>query len=112
MLPITLPQDKVDLLMSDAEKGLELEINLPDQLILRQQGGEAIPFEIKEFRKHCLVNGLDEIGLTMQKGSLISAFEKKMSLVWPWLDGWKKEGGIKMVDVDSPALKRKIAADW
>jgi 3-isopropylmalate dehydratase small subunit len=60
-------------------------VSLPDQVI-RREGGETISFEIDPFRKHCLLNGLDDIGLTMQKVDKISAFEKARTLAQPWLD--------------------------
>lgn len=104
MLPITLPQDQVDLLMTDAEQGLEMEVNLPDQVIIRQHG-PPIPFTIKPFRKHCLVNGLDDIGLTMQKSDLISSYEETMSKRWPWIDGWK----AGQIGVGAPAGAKM---DW
>jgi 3-isopropylmalate dehydratase small subunit len=72
MLPITLAQSLVNVLMKDAEEGGELEIDLPNQSITRPNG-EKIHFEIEAFRKHCLVNGLDDIGLTLQKQQLIKS---------------------------------------
>jgi 3-isopropylmalate dehydratase small subunit len=72
MLPITLAQSLVNVLMKDAEDGGELEIDLPNQSITRPNG-EKIYFEIEAFRKHCLVNGLDDIGLTLQKQQLIKS---------------------------------------
>ena len=54
---------------------------------LRAANGEAFPFKIDEFRKHCLLNGLDDIGLTLAKGDLINAFEKKHLSTQPWLNG-------------------------
>ncbi|KAJ3254206.1 3-isopropylmalate dehydratase [Boothiomyces macroporosus] len=88
MLPITLPQQTVDILCKDAEQGLELEVDLPNQVIRRSDGDE-ISFKIESFRKHCLVNGLDDIGLTMQKKKLIASFESHRSANYPWLDGQK-----------------------
>jgi 3-isopropylmalate dehydratase small subunit len=75
MLPITLAQDQIDLLLKDAQADEQkmLEINLPDQVIIRSNG-EKIKFEIEEFRKHCLVHGLDDIGLTLQKQELIKRY--------------------------------------
>ncbi len=67
MLCVKLPQEQVDLCMKDAEDKKELEFNLPDQVIVRENG-ETIPFDVDPFYKHCLLNGLDTIGLTMQKG--------------------------------------------
>lgn len=91
MLPISLPKDKVEMLMVDAEAGKKITVNLPDQKIIRDSG-EAIPFEVDAFRKHCLVNGLDDIGLTMQKADIIEKFETQRSETFPWLDGPRSEG--------------------
>ncbi|KAK3247587.1 hypothetical protein CYMTET_42915, partial [Cymbomonas tetramitiformis] len=84
MLPIKLPKDEVAALMDDARKGLEIEINLEENKIVRE-GGEEISFEVNEFRKHCLINGLDDIGLTMQQDDLISQFEARRAELMPWL---------------------------
>jgi 3-isopropylmalate/(R)-2-methylmalate dehydratase small subunit len=85
ILPIPLPQAEVDKLMSDAEKGqnARLTIDLGKQEITRPNG-EVIRFEIDPFRKHCLVNGLDDIGLTLEKAKSIDAFEagRKQSQAW------------------------------
>jgi 3-isopropylmalate dehydratase len=86
MLPLTLPNDQVLELMADAEKGLELEINLVEQKITRANGS-TIHFDIQPFRKECLVKGLDDIGLTLAKSEFIDAFETKRSTHYPWLDG-------------------------
>ena len=86
MLPIKLPQEVVDQLMEDAKKGAnaKLSIDLEAQTITRPDGG-VVHFDVDPFRKHCLLNGLDEIGLTMQKGAEISSFEDKNRLSQPWL---------------------------
>lgn len=87
MLPITLPQSQIDLLVGDCD-GREFEVDLINQTITRPNG-EKISFEIDEFRKHCLVNGLDDIGLTLQHEKVIEAFEIKRSQDFPWLNGFK-----------------------
>jgi len=86
ILPITLPQGICDQLMEDAKKGANarLSIDLEAQTITRPDG-ETIHFEIDAFRKHCLLNGLDDIGLTEQKNSSIAAFEDKNRMSQPWL---------------------------
>ncbi len=86
MLPITLPQEIVDKLMRDAENGenARLSVDLEKQRITRPDG-EVIDFEIDAFRKHCLLNGLDDIGLTMQKVDKIAAFEGSAKVSQPWL---------------------------
>jgi 3-isopropylmalate/(R)-2-methylmalate dehydratase small subunit len=88
ILPIALPQEDVDKLMDDAERGANavLTVDLENQTITGPDGGE-IAFEIDAFRKHCLLNGLDDIGLTMEKAGSIDAFEKKLSVSQPWLMG-------------------------
>ena len=86
ILPIVLPQEDVDKLMDDAQRGSNavLTVNLEDQKITGPDGGE-ISFEVDGFRKHCLLNGLDDIGLTMEKVSSIDTFEAKATEARPWL---------------------------
>ena len=85
MLPIVLPQEQVDLLMKDAEKGANarVEVNLEDQTITSSDG-DVIKFDIDPFRKHCLLNGLDDIGLTLEKAASIDSFEAKAGAARPW----------------------------
>ncbi len=85
MLPIVLPQEQVDLLMKDAEKGANarVEVNLEDQTITSSDG-DVIQFDIDPFRKHCLLNGLDDIGLTLEKAASIDSFEAKAGAARPW----------------------------
>ncbi len=86
MLLITLPQEIVDKLMEDAENGenARLAVDLEKQHITRPDG-DVIDFEIDAFKKHCLLNGLDDIGLTMQKQDKIAAFEGGAKVSQPWL---------------------------
>ena len=86
ILPIMLPQADVDKLMDDAEKGANarLAVDLESQEITRPDG-ETISFEIDPHRKHCLLNGLDDIGLTMQKDEKISTYEGARDTAEPWL---------------------------
>ncbi|MEO0622013.1 MAG: 3-isopropylmalate dehydratase small subunit [Pseudomonadota bacterium] len=88
ILPIALPQEQVDKLLDDAERGANavLTVDLERQVINGPDGGE-IPFDIDPFRKHCLLNGLDDIGLTLQKEDAIAAFEAKQQLAEPWSTG-------------------------
>lgn len=87
MLPLTLPREQIELLLADtATPGTELTVDLLNQKVIRPNG-ESFSFEIDAFRKNCLVNGLDKIGLTLEKEDKISAFEKKRSEKFPWLDG-------------------------
>ena len=77
ILPIRLPQEDVDKLMADAERGANatVTVDLESQEITGPDGG-CIKFEVEEFRKHCLLNGLDDIGLTLQKADAINDFER------------------------------------
>ena len=88
MLPIAIT-NKADLeaIAKEARAGKEIEVDLPNQIINDANGKKICSFEVEEFRKHCLVNGLDDIGLTMQMEEKINAFEKKMTQNTPWLDG-------------------------
>ena len=86
MLPIVLDEKTVNTLMADANAKQELEIDLPNQVIIRSNG-EKIPFDVDPFRKDCLINGLDDIGLTMQHDADISAFEQMRTEKYPWLNG-------------------------
>lgn len=84
ILPIALPQAGVDKLMSDAKQGngTVLTINLEAQIITRPNG-EAISFDVDPFRKNCLIEGLDDIGLTLKKSEKIDAFEaERNQLAW------------------------------
>ena len=85
ILPIVVNKQQLDQLMDDAENGANavLDIDLEAQEITRPNG-ESIIFEIDEFRKHCLINGLDDIGLTMEKEKNIDSFEKKRATEQPW----------------------------
>ena len=86
LLPIKVTADQREALMADAKDkdNPELETDLPSQEI-RRPNGAVIKFEIDPFRKKCLIEGLDDIGLTMQKSNEIEKFEKKMSSDRPWL---------------------------
>ena len=85
ILPVVLPQDQVKVLMSDAEKGANsiIEVDLEKQTIASSDG-EVFTFDVDPFKKHCLLNGLDDIGLTMEKESDITAYEAKASQLFPW----------------------------
>ncbi|EKG17139.1 Aconitase A/isopropylmalate dehydratase small subunit swivel [Macrophomina phaseolina MS6] len=88
MLPIRIPdQDALEKIAAEAKAGKEIEVDLPAQVIKDADGNVLAEFEVEEFRKHCLVNGLDDIGLTMQKQDKINKFEEKRTREWPWLDG-------------------------
>ena len=86
ILPIKLPQADVDKLMDDAGRGSNatVTVDLEKQEIRGPDGG-VIRFDIDPFRKHCLLNGLDNIGLTLEKQSAIEAFEQGAAVARPWL---------------------------
>ena len=86
LLPIKVSSDERDALLADSNdiENPELEIDLPSQEI-RRPNGAVIKFEIDPFRKKCLLEGLDDIGITMQQSSDIKEFETKMSNERPWL---------------------------
>jgi 3-isopropylmalate/(R)-2-methylmalate dehydratase small subunit len=85
ILPIIVTPEELDKLMDDAERGANatLSVDLEAQQIHGPDGG-VINFEIDAFKKHCLMNGLDDIGLTMEKASSIDAFEAGLSETRPW----------------------------
>ncbi|MGI3170274.1 3-isopropylmalate dehydratase small subunit [Pseudooceanicola sp. C21-150M6] len=86
MLPVVLPQEQVDLLMTDAEKGsnARMDIDLEAQTITTSDG-EVITFDIDPFRKRCLLEGLDDIGLTLEKAASIDTFESQAAQARPWV---------------------------
>lgn len=85
ILPIRVSQDELDALMGDAGKGAnaKLTVDLEAQEIRRPDGG-VVRFDIDPFRKHCLLNGLDDIGLTLEQESGITSFETKLAETRPW----------------------------
>jgi len=87
ILPIVLPQEDVDKLMDDAERGANavVTVDLETQTISGPDGG-TISFEIDPHRRHCLLNGLDDIGLTFEKDSHIEEFEADYARRMPWLN--------------------------
>jgi 3-isopropylmalate/(R)-2-methylmalate dehydratase small subunit len=86
ILPVKVSSQDLAKLMDDAKRGpnATLTVDLEAQEILGPDGG-VVPFEIDPFRKHCLLHGLDDIGLTLQKAESIAAFEAKASAERPWL---------------------------
>ncbi|KAF1811922.1 aconitase iron-sulfur domain-containing protein [Eremomyces bilateralis CBS 781.70] len=104
MLPIRIP-DAVVLarIAAEASAGKEIEVDLPNQVIKDADGNALAQFEVESFRKHCLVNGLDDIGLTMQVEDQIKRFEGRRTRDYPWLDGRgylkrKGIGGATMIE--------------
>jgi 3-isopropylmalate dehydratase len=111
MLPIVLDQESVNALADDGRAGKEIEVDLVNQVVLRPDG-TSIPFDVEAFRKHCLVNGLDDIGLTMQKNDMIESFEEKRTSLWPWLNGKGYNGqATRIVPVASDSAPKK-KLDW
>ncbi|ANT60299.1 3-isopropylmalate dehydratase [Salipiger sp. CCB-MM3] len=86
MLPIVMPQEAVDVLMKDAEKGsnARMTVDLENQIVTTSDG-EEFAFEVDPFRKHCLLEGLDDIGLTMEKAGAIDTFETAAAQSRPWV---------------------------
>ncbi|MCR0980606.1 3-isopropylmalate dehydratase small subunit [Roseomonas populi] len=88
ILPIKLPREICDTLMEDAKMGANarISVDLTRQVVIRPNG-EEIPFEVDPLRKHRLLNGLDDIGETMQRAAVIEGFEAKQRAAQPWLYG-------------------------
>jgi 3-isopropylmalate/(R)-2-methylmalate dehydratase small subunit len=86
ILPIVLPQEDIDKLMDDAQRGANavITVDLESQTLKGPDGG-CISFEIDPWRKHCLLNGLDDIGLTLEKVSAIDTFETGAAQSRPWV---------------------------
>ena len=85
ILPIVMPQDVVDILMADARKGANARqtVDLAAQTVTTSDG-QVFGFEIDPFRKHCLMLGLDDIGLTLEKVGAIDTFESRLATLRPW----------------------------
>lgn len=92
MLPIVLSEEQCQELAAEAEAGLELEVDLEKREVRRASGKPAFSFTVDTFRRHCLLNGLDDIALTLQRAPLIEEFETRRTQVWPWLDGFGYKG--------------------
>lgn len=86
MLPIVLPAEQVELLMKDADRGenARMTVDLEAQEITTSDG-QVIRFEVDAFKKHCLLNGLDDIGLTLEKAAVIDSFESQSAQSRPWV---------------------------
>jgi 3-isopropylmalate/(R)-2-methylmalate dehydratase small subunit len=86
ILPVSLPQEQVDVLMKEAEKGANarIEVDLEAQTVSTSEG-EVFSFEVDAFKKHCLLEGLDDIGLTLEKAAAIDAFEAQAAQARPWV---------------------------
>jgi len=86
ILPIVLPQEQVDVLMEDAKNGenARISIDLANQTVTSADS-QSFGFDVDPFKKHCLLEGLDDIGLTLGKSESIAAFEAKASAARPWV---------------------------
>ena len=86
MLPIVLPESVIDELFAavQSQPGYQLTADLPRQVVITPDGQEY-GFEVDEFRKVCLLNGLDDIGLTLKHSDAIKAYEEKMAKITPWI---------------------------
>lgn len=110
MLPIAITNKAdLDAIAAEARACREVEVDLPNQLIKTAAGDTICRFDVEEFRKHCLVNGLDDIGLTMQMEDKIAEFERQMTANTPWLDGTaylrRKGQGGKLAAKPVPVAK-------
>ena len=86
ILPVALPQDAVDALMADAGNGANARVTVDlESQTVTSPDGTTYHFEVDAFRKHCLLNGLDDIGLTMEKAAAIDTFEDQMAQARPWI---------------------------
>ena len=85
ILPIILPQAEVDVLMADARKGANARVTVDlEAQTVTTSDGQSFGFAVDPHRKHCLMNGLDDIGLTLEKAAAIDSFEAKVATLRPW----------------------------
>lgn len=113
MLPLAIPnQDTLLKIAEEAKAGREIEVDLVNLRINDASGNQLADFEVEEFRKHCLVNGLDDIGLTMQMEDQIKKFEGRRTMDTPWLDGsgylkrGQRDGPVKVEAAPVPKTNR------
>ena len=107
MLPIVLSQEQIDTIAAESRDGSEAEIDLEEQVI-RRKNGETIPFDVEPFRRHCLINGLDDISLTLAHEADISVFEEMRTEKYPWLNGIGYSGKIPVAQ--DPSKPKKM--EW
>ncbi|KAH6612019.1 aconitase family-domain-containing protein [Boeremia exigua] len=122
MLPLRITDSAaLAAIAAEAKAGKEIEVDLVNQVIRSADGKELSSFDVEEFRKHCLVNGLDDIGLTMASEDAILKHEQKRTAVWPWLDGSgylarHRKGPVKVQAAKVPKTNRgeelKEPLDW
>lgn len=112
MLPMIMEDEAaLQKIAEEAKAGREIEVDLPNQVVRDAKGNKLAEFDVEEFRKHCLVNGLDDIGLTMQMEEQIKKFEAKRTMDTPWLDGSgylkrNRTGPVKVEAVPVPKTNR------
>ncbi|KAI1079249.1 putative 3-isopropylmalate dehydratase [Whalleya microplaca] len=109
MLPLSMDQEAIEKVAAEAKAGREIEVDLPAQVVKTADGKELGRFEVDAFKKHCLINGLDDIGLTMQMEKQISEFERRRTQKYPWLDGTgylKRKGPVKVEAAAVPKTNR------
>lgn len=112
MLPLRIEDEAtVKKLMEEANAGRELEVDLETNVVKDASGKELAKFEVDEFRRHCLLNGLDDIGLTMQDDEKITKFEARRTEDTPWLDGSGylsryRSGAVKVEAAPVPKTNR------
>ncbi|KAL9092089.1 MAG: hypothetical protein Q9159_001088 [Coniocarpon cinnabarinum] len=113
MLPLVLPTDQLQKVADEAKAGREIEVDLPAQTVKDASGNVLGRFDVESFRKHCLVEGLDDIGLTMQLDSKIGRFEAKRTMETPWLDGsgYLRRGKRKVEAAPVPTTNRGEVKD-
>ena len=113
MLPLAITdQPTLEKIADEARAGREIEVDLVNQEVKDASGKKLAHFDVEEFRKHCLVNGLDDIGLTMQMENKIRKFEERRTMDTPWLDGsgylkrGNRGGPVKVEAVPVPKTNR------
>lgn len=109
MLPLVLDKESLEKVAVEAKAGREIVVDLPGQTVKTANGEALGTFEMESFRKHCLVNGLDDIGLTTQMEDKIRAFEKRRTQNTPWLDGsgyLERKGPVKIEAAPVPKTNR------
>ena len=109
MLPLCIPdQAKLQRIAAEAAAGKEIEVDLEKCVVRDAEGKEMAKFQVEEFRRYCLLNGLDDIGLTMQMEDKVKKFETRRTMDTPWLDGsgylkrGAREGPVKVEAVPVP----------
>ena len=114
MLPVPVSDEAaLQKIASEARAGRELEVDLVNQQIKDAQGSVITSFDVDAFRRHCLINGLDDIGLTLQHEDKIRSFESKRTLDTPWLDGsgYLKRGTRGATRVDAAPVPKTNRGD-